>query len=124
MNISISVLVRGATGILRPLDTSVIATFQSNSFTRFDFASGVTSFTLVAFQVDFVSITNFQLQVSEICSNGEALSVHVEYFTETQVVSETSPHTLLLFLLPKIMLIMYGVINTCVFSADCQGLLL
>ena len=83
----ISVLLRGFAGELRPQDSLIVATFGADGFTRFDLPANTFTFVLVPFQVDSVRITGFQLRASEICSNGQPLSVRVEYYTTQQVVS-------------------------------------
>ena len=84
-------LLQGYGGVLRPQETSVACAVESGGFTRFDFA-GSSSFSLVPFQEEFVSITSFQLSLTQVASNGAAVSVRVDYFTRTTVVSSSRKH--------------------------------
>ena len=80
-------MLRGSTGILRPRERFVVAVFGTDGFTRFTLPANRNRFSLVPFQVDFVSISSFQLRVTDIASNGAALKVRVDYYTSTTVVS-------------------------------------
>ena len=84
-NIRFSALLRGVSGLLRPQGPGITALFNADGFTRFDL-SGTFTITLVAYQVDFVSITNFQLRATELGPSGGSFSVRVEYYTSVEVV--------------------------------------
>ena len=79
-------LLQGYSGVLRPQETSVACAVESGGFTRLDFA-GSSSFSLIPFQAEFVSITSFQLSLTQVASNGAAVTVRVDFFTSTTVVS-------------------------------------
>ena len=87
--VSISVLLQGTTGVFVVQETSVSAVVLTDGFTRFSFPSSSTSFSftlVLSGGVSLVGLTNFQLQVSELCADGDVLSVQVDYYTSTTVV--------------------------------------
>ena len=87
-------MVQGSTGVLRPKQNYVVAAYGSDGYTTFDLPSNKNKFTLKAHDCDYVRITKFRLRVNEICSNGKPLSVRVEYYTRSQVVSQIYIFTL------------------------------
>lgn len=80
-------MVGGSTGVLRPRESFVTATFSSSGFTQFTLPAGQNSFTLESNQGLPIRITRFLLRVSEVCSDGSALSVRVDYITKGNLVS-------------------------------------
>ena len=90
-----SVLLRGATGLLRPQDSFVVATLSASGFTLLQLPAGRNTIVLVPFQIGFVTLSNFQLRVDEICADGSALTVQVEYYTRTTVVSKETNYLVL-----------------------------
>ena len=83
-------MVQGSSGVLQPKEDYVSATYMSNGYTRFDLPSNKNSFTLVAYQCDYIRITKFRLRVNHICADGRPLSVRVDYFTNGNMVSYES----------------------------------
>ena len=79
-------LVAGSAGVLRAQESFVVAVIESDGFTRFDLSGG-SSFSLIPFQVDLVSITSFQLRITQFAASGAAVTVRVDFYTSTSVVS-------------------------------------
>ena len=80
-------MLRGTSGLLRPEGRGVRAVYNVDGFTTFNLRRRRNTITLVAYQVDFVSITNFQLRATELGPNGASFSVQVQFYTGLQVVS-------------------------------------
>ena len=80
-------MVAGSAGVLRAQESFVSAVVESDGFTRFDLSAGGSFFTLVPFQVDLVSITSFQLRLTQFAASGAVVTVRVDYYTSTTVVS-------------------------------------
>ena len=79
-------LLDGTSGILRPQEGFVNANTRRNGFTVFRLPSNQNSFTLTS-QSSLVTITQFRLRVREVCTDGSALSVFVDYISSGQLVS-------------------------------------
>ena len=83
-------MIQGSTGVLQPKEDYVSTTYKSNGYTRFALPSNKNTFTLVAYQCDYIRITKFRLRVKHICADGRPLSVRVDYYTQGSSVSHLS----------------------------------
>lgn len=79
-------MVQGAAGPLQPKQNFVTSTSLANGFTKYQL-SDKTKFNLLTPQSRPIKITNFELGVDEICSNGKPLSVRIKYKDDGTVVS-------------------------------------
>ena len=80
-------MVSGSTGVLEPVENYVSTNYKSNGFTAFNLLPGKTKFTLSSKTYTSIRITSFLIATKEICANGQAMKVDVEYCYLDQVVS-------------------------------------
>ena len=81
-------LLRGSYDVLRPSQNYVTATFNiGDRFTTFGLPSDRTSYTLVPYGYEYVSITRFLVRVNTIGNNGSPILINIVYYSYSTQVS-------------------------------------
>ena len=80
-------MLQGSAGVLQPRDGGVSAVALVDGFTAITLPGDRSSFTLISSQSVAIQVTRLLLRVNEICADGSALTVRIDFIAGGNLVS-------------------------------------